>query len=157
VILLVVIEIGIGMHMTKYFSVLVGLLVVNLAAAQQSDLAVIVTGIADDTGSVVVAVFDSEDNWLSTKAGTPAFLDVSRKVNGAAEMTFLIEDIPAGSYALSIFHDVNANSELDSNFIGYPKEPFGFSAPMGKFGPPSFTEASIAIKEGLNEISIAID
>ena len=145
------------MDMTKLFSVLVGLFFVNLAVAQQSDLAVTVTGIADDTGSVVVAVFDSEDNWLSTKVGTPAFLDVSREVNGETEMSFLIEDILAGNYALSIFHDVNANGELDANFIGYPKEPFGFSAPMGSFGPPSFIQASIVVKPGLNKISIAID
>jgi uncharacterized protein (DUF2141 family) len=32
---------------------------------------------------------------------------------------------------------------LDTNFIGFPKEPFGFSAPMGKFGPPKFQEAAI--------------
>lgn len=145
------------MHMTKYFSVLVGLLVVNLAMAQQSDLSVTVTGIADDTGSVVVAVFDKADNWLGTEVGTPAFLDVSREVTGDAEILFMIEDIPAGTYALSIFHDVNANGELDANFIGYPKEPFGFSAPMGKFGPPSFIQASIVVIPGLNEISIAIE
>jgi uncharacterized protein (DUF2141 family) len=147
----------IGMDMAKLFFVLVALFVVNAAVAQQSNLTVTVTGIADDTGSVVVAVFDSADNWLGTKVGTPAFLDVSREVAGETELLFLIEDLPAGSYALSIFHDVNANGELDSNFIGYPKEPFGFSAPMGRFGPPSFIEASIEVKEGLNEITIAID
>jgi uncharacterized protein (DUF2141 family) len=147
----------IGMDMAKCFSVLVGLFFVNLAVAQQSDLSVTVTSIADDTGSIVIAVFDNADNWLSTKVGTPAFLDVSREVVGETEMTFLIEDIPAGSYALSIFHDVNANGELDTSFIGYPKEPFGFSAPMGAFGPPSFFQASIKINEGLNEIIIAID
>ena len=94
---------------------------------------------------------------MNTKAGTPVFLNVNREVNGEAELLFLIEDIPAGSYGLSIFHDVNTNGELDANFIGYLKEPFGFPAPMGKFGPPSFIQASIVVNLGLNEISVAID
>ena len=109
------------MNMAKCFSVLVGLLFVNLAVSQQANLAVPVTGIADDTGSVLVVVFDNAENWLNTKVGTPAFLDVSREVNGETELLFLIEDIPASSSGLSIFHDVNANGELDANFTGYPK------------------------------------
>ena len=107
--------------LAKCFSVLVGLLFVNLAVSQQANLVVPVSDIADDTGSVVVVVFDNAENWLNTKVGTPAFLDVSREVNGEAELLFLIEDIPAGSCSLSIFHDVNANGEWDANFIGYPK------------------------------------
>ncbi|MFT4997322.1 MAG: hypothetical protein ACJA0M_001064 [Chitinophagales bacterium] len=143
--------------MEKFFLVLSLLFITNMAFAQQSSLAITVSGITHDSGSIVVAVFDSADNWLSTDADTAAFAHASQGVSGEAQVSLLIEDIPTGSYALSIFHDVNANDELDTNFIGYPQEPFGFSAPMGAFGPPNFHEASIEVKSGLNEITIAID
>ena len=46
------------------------------------------------------------------------------------------------------FHDENSNEELDTNFIGIPKEGFGFSNDaFGKFGPKKF-------KEWLFEVSI---
>ena len=33
--------------------------------------------------------------------------------------------LPEGEYAISLFHDENENKELDTNFIGIPKEAFG--------------------------------
>jgi uncharacterized protein (DUF2141 family) len=49
--------------------------------------------------------------------------------------------VEAGAYAISIFQDENRNGELDSNFIGIPKEPYGFSNNLKKMRPPSFEEA----------------
>ena len=44
-------------------------------------------------------------------------------------------------YAIRYFHDENNNDELDTNFIGIPKEGFGFSNDaFGKFGPKKFKE-----------------
>jgi uncharacterized protein (DUF2141 family) len=55
----------------------------------------------------------------------------------------LLEKIPEGYYALTIFQDLNGNKKIDYNFFGYPTEPFGFSNnPVLKFGPPSFKECS---------------
>jgi len=47
-----------------------------------------------------------------------------------------------GQYAIKVFHDENANGELDINFLGIPKESYGFSNhARGRFGPPPFAEA----------------
>ena len=44
-------------------------------------------------------------------------------------------------YAIRFIHDENRNEELDTNFLGIPKEGFGFSNDvMGKFGPKDFSE-----------------
>ena len=37
------------------------------------------------------------------------------------------ENIPAGSYAISVFYDLNNNGQLDKNFLSIPKEPYDFS------------------------------
>jgi uncharacterized protein (DUF2141 family) len=55
------------------------------------------------------------------------------------------EDLPSGDYAVSLFHDKNANGRLDKLLI-VPREGVGFSNnPQLRFGPPTFAEARIQI------------
>lgn len=52
-----------------------------------------------------------------------------------------VENLSSGKYAFRYFHDEDKNKKLDTNFIGIPKEGFGFSNnAKGKFGPPSFKQ-----------------
>ena len=45
-------------------------------------------------------------------------------------------------------HDENGNGELDANFVGIPKEPWGFSNnAKGKFGPPKWEDVQFSIGE----------
>lgn len=54
-----------------------------------------------------------------------------------------------GEYAIKAFHDVNANGELDTNWMGIPREPYAFgNDAMGTFGPPAFDQAKVAVKAG---------
>ena len=58
--------------------------------------------------------------------------------------------VPKGSYALSIYHDENANFKLDT-FAGIPREGIGFSRnPSFTFGPPKFSKALFAAENGAN-------
>jgi uncharacterized protein (DUF2141 family) len=67
-------------------------------------------------------------------------------VDGQAVVVF--ENVPRGDYALKIFHDENDNQKLDTNFVGMPREKFGFSNDaMGRFGPPSFEQARFRFEE----------
>jgi uncharacterized protein (DUF2141 family) len=48
-------------------------------------------------------------------------------------------DIPFGYYAAAVFHDENADSKMNVNFLGIPKEGIGFSGdPQIWKGVPSF-------------------
>ena len=65
-------------------------------------------------------------------------------------------DIPAGRYALSVFHDENANQKLDT-LLGIPREGFGFSRnPVIRFGPPRFDKVSIEVGPGLTRTSVRL-
>jgi uncharacterized protein (DUF2141 family) len=70
-------------------------------------------------------------------------------------MTFT--DLPAGEYAVKVFHDINSDSELNTSWIGWPKEPYGFSndAPVN-MGPPPYRLAAFRVKDGPNSIRIAL-
>lgn len=70
---------------------------------------------------------------------------VSLPIDKGSARTVLTGLAP-GTYAVSVFHDANANSKLDT-FMGIPKEGYGFSRNPG-FKPraPRFDEAEIAVK-----------
>ena len=56
--------------------------------------------------------------------------------------------VKPGTYAVKVFHDINSDGELNTSWIGWPQEPYGFSndAPVN-MGPPSFKLASITVGE----------
>lgn len=59
----------------------------------------------------------------------------------------LIVDVPDGEYAIVFFVDANKNNKLDKNFIGIPKEQYGFSNnAMGSLSAPSFEQAKFSVQ-----------
>ena len=51
----------------------------------------------------------------------------------------IIKDLSPGEYAFKYFHDENNDEKINTNFLGIPKEGYGFSNnAKGTFGPPSF-------------------
>lgn len=103
-----------------------------------SPLKVEISNIQQSGGSVLVAVYNSEQNFLvPEKAVYKGVFPVSR--TGSMEIT--LPDLPQGNYAISCFHDVNGNNELDTNLVGIPSEPYGFSNnARPKFRAPNWSE-----------------
>ena len=108
-----------------------------LAAA--ANVEVHVTGVAAGKGTVNVAVCD-QARFLKQclySGSAPA---------RAGDNTIAVRDVPPGNWAVLAYQDANENGELDRNFIGIPSENYGFSRDArGKFGPPSFEDAAIAV------------
>lgn len=65
------------------------------------------------------------------------------------QMQIVFENVPVGIYAIVAFHDIDKDKKLKSNFVGFPKEPIGFSRDARiKLGPPDFNDAKIEIQQG---------
>ena len=55
-------------------------------------------------------------------------------------------DIPAGRYALKVYHDANGNDRLDKGLFGIPKERYGFSNnPKVRGGMPPFERSAFEV------------
>jgi uncharacterized protein (DUF2141 family) len=120
---------------------------------KNGSLEVVVTGLESDKGQLMIAVLDSAEMYDGGKTTFVQEMVAIKGGGGAA--TF--EGVPYGTYAVKIFHDENSNGKLDTNFVGYPKEGFGFSNDaMGKFGPPSFDDASFSIDSAERRIEIKV-
>jgi uncharacterized protein (DUF2141 family) len=108
------------------------------AATEVGTLTVVPVGLEEDAGSVMVKLANSEADFES---GTNAFRSAIVKVENKQAVA-VFEDVPYGEYAIKIFHDEDGDEKLDTNFVGFPKEKFGFSNDaLGRFGPPSYEQA----------------
>lgn len=129
------------------------LLLLPVLGFSQNKLSVEVDGVKTSTGKISVAVYNQSDGFLKFDKVFKA--DSVKAKKGTTKL--LIDDLPQGQYALAIFHDENDNDELDTNWLGIPKEDVGFSnAKMKTFGPPSFKECAIDLQKD-SEIKVHID
>ncbi len=128
------------------------LLALALLSAHQAFAATIEVRVSGVTakGKVNVAVCDRERflKQCAYSASVPA---------QAGDTVVTLKDIPAGTWAVLAYQDENENKELDRNFIGIPKENYGFSRnPVSRFGPPSFEDAAIEVRDGANTAAITL-
>jgi uncharacterized protein (DUF2141 family) len=78
---------------------------------------------------------------------------VKRSV-AASTRQLRFENLEPGTYAVTLFHDENANARLDTMF-GVPKEGFGFSRnPVVRFGAPRFDNVRIELAPGFTRAPV---
>lgn len=112
------------------------------------------TGIAGSEGQLVVRVYDSKKSWLKDAAHETT-VDAAG-VSDAGELTVSMALSP-GEYAVHVYHDLDANGKMKSNFVGIPKEPTGVSRDAkGKFGPPKFKDAMFVVGDEAMSMTINI-
>jgi AraC-like DNA-binding protein len=64
-------------------------------------------------------------------------------------------DIPEGEYLIALFQDTNNNGQLDTNFLGFPREPVGLSNYSGGI-PGGNKKKKIPINSNSNRVTINI-
>ncbi|MCK0161014.1 DUF2141 domain-containing protein [Allomuricauda sp. F6463D] len=118
----------------------------------QNTILVHVHNVQSDYGHVNVAVYNSDETFLSFEDVYTTGTEDANK--GLVELQ--IEDLPSGEYALAVFHDENGNGKLDTNWLGIPKEKVAFSkGKMKTFGPPKYKECKFRVTSDY-EIDISL-
>ncbi|MEM8617200.1 MAG: DUF2141 domain-containing protein [Pseudomonadota bacterium] len=101
------------------------------------------TNIKTDTGMIWASLCTKEQH---AKLGQEP-CEMSRRVDATEGASVTFENVPAGTYAISAYHDSNANQALDFDTRGIPFEPTGNSGnARGFFGPPSFNQMKFRLK-----------
>jgi len=103
-------------------------------------------------GVLHVALFNSESDWNKdvVNDGTGNEYLIKRDEAKTREQEVVFENVPSGTYGMSIYHDLNNNGELDRDqLIGLlPAEPYGFSnniKPATR--APKFEECNFLVEE----------
>lgn len=107
-------------------------------------------GLESDRGSVRFALFDGPEGFTDT----PVAAELVAPEGLTAEWTIRVA---YGTYALAVVHDEDGDGRLDTNLLGMPTERYGFSNDArGRFGPPSFQDASLGVGEPAVAVSIEV-
>ena len=76
-------------------------------------------------GILNLEISSSKETFESDGGDTGVAARIQERVSkGSYQRSF---DIPPGTYAVTIHIDENENGELDTNFLGIPKEQYGIS------------------------------
>jgi uncharacterized protein (DUF2141 family) len=122
-------------------------------ASKAAGIKVEVTGLRSDNGKLGCSLFNSEEGF--PRDGSKVFHHMWAPIkNGRGECFF--SGVPAGDYAVTIFHDENNNGKFDMNWMGMPLEGYGFSNNIKpRFKAPDFDECKFHYDgTGTKEISI---
>ena len=139
-------------------TILLGLWLLPACTAQQTapgcTLRIHVDGLRNSTGDVGTTLFTTADGWPENN--NKAFRHGPTTIPaGGREVTAVWEGLPAGDYAVAVIHDENQNHKLDKNFIGWPKEGFGFANnPHVGLSAPAFKDALAHVICPVTEITI---
>lgn len=111
-----------------------------------------VSEIRNDTGRVIIGMWNSKDGFPKDRA--KAFRQASVSIlRGRAAATF--SEVPYGEYAIALFHDENSNGKMDTRFPGIPVEGIGSSNnPHPRFSAPTFSECSFAVDATTKTVEI---
>ena len=85
---------------------------------------VTVTGIRSEKGQIAIGVFLDEESFRREKAYLEIQFPKKDIRDGVMTVSFSLEP---GIYGLSLLDDENSNRKMEYNFLGIPKEGFGFS------------------------------
>ncbi len=133
---------------------IVFLATILLLPYKKGDLVLQVSNIETPSGSLRVAIYDSEQNFLID--GNEISLKIA-PVKATNALRISISDLPFGKYAIAIYHDVNNNGQLDKNYLGIPIEPYAFSNnPKVKWRSPTFTETQVELDEAQKDLSVEL-
>jgi uncharacterized protein (DUF2141 family) len=113
-----------------------------------------VDGFRNTKGNLGTILFTAPDGWPESLEKSfrhgPAPIDPSTRT-----ATAVWPDLPAGDYGVAAIHDENSNHKLDRNFIGIPKEGFGFANnPRVTLSAPAFDEAKVHVACPATDVTI---
>lgn len=137
--------------MNKAVLALIGLFAGTTQAVMSAPLEVTVTGVKAQTGEIRVAIFDSADSFQKKPART-LVLSVD-----AENIQFSVDDLPAGEFAIMLFHDLDSNEKMKTNLVGMPREPWGASLEGTRlFGPPKWKDVVFAHTDSGTSMNIEL-
>jgi uncharacterized protein (DUF2141 family) len=117
-------------------------------AFSQISLTIEITGVKKNGGKLYISLFNCGQSFDERK------IYYSTSTNATEETVCIPIALLAGEYVISMYQDWNGNAKLDSNFLGIPKEPFGFSNYRGKSAPGNFDKLKVMVNDKIKKITV---
>ncbi len=120
------------------------LTLIENAYAQQGKLHIKITDIQEYSGRMQIGIYNNPDDFpIDGQEYQIIYLPVQGN-----EVSHTVKALPQGEYAVAFYHDINMDSICNLNFLGIPKEGYGFSRNYRpKFRAPEFEETVITVDD----------
>lgn len=130
--------------MKNFFCFIVSICLVSIVAVGQTKVVAEISGFKNDKGVCRACLFNNPASFTG-ESGQPFKCIALPVSNLSAQAVF---NVPAGTYALFIFHDANSNNKMDKNFLGIPKEGYGASKNKLPFaGAPTYDDNKFMVDD----------
>jgi len=158
--------------MLRFFIRIIGLVLMLLAAtpvtarsqssgaklsegAEKTILNVSLSGLRNNHGRVIFWVWNGPAGFPRDPSGIyeRVAFDATIAKNGTLKAQFHVRP---GTYAVTILHDENKNTKMDSNFLVIPTKGIGTSNNIRRMHAPSFTEACFTVSKAIAKKSIGL-
>ena len=121
---------------------------------QHGVLIITVNGFENNNGQVRVYLFDDPKSFPSKKDKA---VKIAKEPIHDQRAEIIFDDIPYGTYAISVHHDANGNDKLDHNWMYLPKEPYGASnGARSSFSAPKFNKAKFELNADTVRIAVTV-
>jgi uncharacterized protein (DUF2141 family) len=115
---------------------------------------VTVDGFRNDSGHARIALFNRDDGFPDSDTA-PLKKTTVAIVKGRVQVKF--EGLPAGDYAVSMYHDENDDAKFNKGMFGIPKEGYGVSNNViHRLRAPNFDEARFRIGDPNTAVQIHV-
>ena len=116
----------------------------SIFSAENPELTIKISNIEKIRGEIKIGVFNKDKDFLK-ESGSIKNYSIKVDKNTAV---ISITDLPKGEYAITMYHDENSDNECNRNFMGIPKEAYGFSNNFKpKFGPPKYNDCKFILAD----------
>lgn len=117
---------------------------IPVQAIAQSILTITIKELRNSQGHVLLQVFDENQKLIK---------EASQSIENENCVVRFV-NLETGKYAFKYFHDENDDLNLNTNWVGIPKEGFGFSNnAKAIFGPPAFIKWVFEVSGNLEIVS----
>ncbi|GAA0872251.1 DUF2141 domain-containing protein [Gangjinia marincola] len=118
--------------------------ITTLSIAQEKEQAtttvtVHIENVLSDKGTIHTGLY-TEDTFMKA---APNYSSKDTIKDG--KVTLIFKNVPAGTYAISSYHDENDNNQMDFETTGMPKEDYWVSNNPADFGPPQWETAKFTV------------
>ncbi len=105
-----------------------------------------IVGLRSREGQILVLLWDDPQGFPDRQQAARSHRVIP--LNGK-DPRIQFEDLPMGTYAITLVHDENKNGRLDTNFLGIPTEGYGCSNNRTpRLSRPRYTRAKFRIGPG---------
>jgi len=119
-----------------------------------SKLSIVVEGVRSTKGLMTASLYPGDKSQFLVKNGALKVWSVPAQAPTTRMCIWLRG---AGTYAVAVYHDVNANHKLDIGMLG-PTEAYGFTNnPRIMFAKPSYESVKFQAKAGETTVHIRLN